>query len=415
MRPRNFLITVCSFLFLTTPSEAQEEKLTLEAALSRAFAGSPELRKTEARLESAQYTWRLETGLVSPEISYFREGMSREGNIPFEEQRIALTQTLESPLATRSRIRAARLDVEILEAEKEAFEKQLQAEVKSNYVEILYATRNMDLRKSQLDLAMELYNAVLTRQEAGMATGLDLLNAELQLAEARNDLDNTTRELHLARYNLFRSIGLPPEEQKYSITFSDTLFIRTGKIDQLYAMDKIEEQPQYLSARQELEKTILLEKSLRQDLLPSFYLSYYLQDYGTGWDQTGFEAGVQLPLWHGIEQKGKIRMVRAMQDHNNWNLEAIRLDMKREIEHAWHSYDEYRKMVERFQETIASSSQQLLELTLEAYRIGEIDLLNLLNAQQVYLTSRQRFLSALRQFYLQAVQLEKFLPDEIVY
>ena len=66
-------------------------------------------------------------------------------------------------------------------------------------------------------------------------------------------------------------------------------------------------------------------------------------------------------------------------------------------------------------ETIRSKAEKLQTLTLSAYRLGEIDLLNLINAQQIYLNSQQRYLSALRDYYIQLVELERFLDLELVY
>jgi cobalt-zinc-cadmium efflux system outer membrane protein len=44
-----------------------------------------------------------------------------------------------------------------------------------------------------------------------------------------------------------------------------------------------------------------------------------------------------------------------------------------------------------------------------------MDLLKLLNAQQIYLNSEQRYLSALRDYYLQLVALEIYLDKDLVY
>ena len=54
-------------------------------------------------------------------------------------------------------------------------------------------------------------------------------------------------------------------------------------------------------------------------------------------------------------------------------------------------------------------------MSLKAYQLGEIDVLNLLNAQRAQLQSQQRYLLALRDYYLQLVALEKYLNKELVY
>jgi cobalt-zinc-cadmium efflux system outer membrane protein len=58
---------------------------------------------------------------------------------------------------------------------------------------------------------------------------------------------------------------------------------------------------------------------------------------------------------------------------------------------------------------------QLQTMTIKAYQLGEIDLLTLLNAQQTYLTSEQRFLSSLRDYYIQLATLEKYIEKELVF
>lgn len=54
-------------------------------------------------------------------------------------------------------------------------------------------------------------------------------------------------------------------------------------------------------------------------------------------------------------------------------------------------------------------------MALRSYQLGEIDLLNLLNAQQTYIDSEQRYLGALRDYFLQLVALEKYMDKDLVY
>ena len=89
--------------------------------------------------------------------------------------------------------------------------------------------------------------------------------------------------------------------------------------------------------------------------------------------------------------------------------------MKKQIEYAWHNYEVSRNIVKRYNETMQNRAERLRDLSLKAYQLGEIDLLNLLNAQQMFLTSEQRYLVALRDYYLQLVSLEKFLDKELVF
>lgn len=69
-----------------------------------------------------------------------------------------------------------------------------------------------------------------------MGNGIDLVNAELKLEEAKNDLDQSEWILHKARYGLFYAMGLPVEDQKYTIAFSDTLSASNIEISQIFTL-----------------------------------------------------------------------------------------------------------------------------------------------------------------------------------
>ncbi|MBN1987452.1 MAG: TolC family protein, partial [Prolixibacteraceae bacterium] len=294
-------------------------------------------------------------------------------------------------------------------------ENEIKAEVKSYYVEVLYALYLQKSMQNQLRLAQELYNAVYTKFETGMANGIDLTNAELRLEEAKNDLDQTEWILHRARYGLFFAMGLPVEEQQYSIQFSDTLQASDIEISQIMTLAVQEKQPDFLASEHRLQAADFYIKEAKSNLLPDLRLNMYKQDYGSGYKFTGFEVGLRIPLWYPFEQKGKINTVLARKDEIRWQQEEIRLNTKRQIEYAWHNYSVSRSIIQRYNETLQEKAAHLQRLTLRAYQLGEVDLLNLLNAQQTYLSSEQRYLVALRDYYLQLVALEKYLEEDLVY
>jgi len=296
-----------------------------------------------------------------------------------------------------------------------ASENEIKAEVKSRYVDVVYALHLQKSRQNQLTLAQELYNAVYTKFETGMGNGIDLANAELRLEQAKNDLDQTEWILHQARYGLFYAMGLPVEEQKYSIQFLDTLQATDVEISQILTLSVQEKQPEFLSTKNQLLASDYFLKEARSNILPDIRLNLYAQDYGTGYDYKGFEVGLRIPIWYPFDQKGKINIALARHQEIEWKQQQIRLNMKKQIEYAWHDYSVSRSIIERYNSTMKGKADHLRTLSMRAYQLGEVDLLNLLNAQQTYLSSEERYLAALRDYYLQLVTLEKYLDKDLVY
>lgn len=407
------IVLLVLFCLCELPVPAQ--RLSIHEAVDQSIRNNAHINQMRSQLNQKKELWRIQSGVSSPEISYLREGMNSKGADPFQEQRFAISQSVDFPLTTSYRVKALRKEAEAMEFNIQAEERQVKAEVKKRYIEVLYALYLQKLRDQQLSLATELYNAVYTQFETGMGNGMDLTKAELQLAEANNDLDDARRILHLARYGLFNLMGLAPEEQKYSIEFEDTLKTIDVDISQIQALAVLTNLPAYKSSEKEMTASDYFLKETKSNILPDIRFTVYRQDYGTGYDFNGFEVGLSFPVWFPLEQKGHMLITKARKDEIHWKQEQIQLDMKKQIEHAWHSYEVSRSTIRRYDETIRSKAEKLQSLTLNAYRLGEVDLLNLINAQQIYLNSQQRYLLALRDFYMELVELEKFLEKDLVY
>jgi cobalt-zinc-cadmium efflux system outer membrane protein len=344
-----------------------------------------------------------------------KEGINNKAADPFQEQRWTLSQTVDFPLTTSYRLKAIREEVKSMDLNIRAEERIVKADVKTHYIEVLYALRLQKLREQQLKLANQLYSAVETQYKNGTGNEMDLTKAELQIAEANNDIDDARRQLHLARYGLFNLMGLSTEKQKYSIQFMDTLKSDDIEISQIQALAVLTDQPSYQSSMNEMEASNFFLKEAKSNLLPDIRFNLYTQDYGTGYNFNGFEVGLSFPVWFPFDQKGKIKMNLAQQDEIRWKQEEIKLDMKKQIEHAWHSYEVSRSTIRRYHETINLKAEKLLEQTMKAYQKGEVDLLNLIITQQMYLDIQVHYYAARSDFFTQLVELEKFLGKDLVY
>lgn len=407
------IVLVVFFAFRFSHADAQ--LLTIKDAVDQAIKNNAQINQMRSQLDQKKAEWRTQTGISAPEISYMKEGIDPKASQPFQEKRWTVSQSVDFPLTTSYRLKAIKQEQQAMEFGIQEEERKVKADVKTRYVEVMYALHLQRLRDQQLKLATELYNAVFTQFETGMGNGMDLTKAELQVAEANNDIDDARRELHLARYSLFNLMGLLPENQKYTIEFMDTLRSNDVEISQVTALSVLTDQPSYKSSLKELDAANYFLKEAHSNILPDIRFNLYKQDYGTGFNYNGFELGLSFPIWYPFEQKGKIRMNLARQDEIRWKQQEIRSGVKEQIEHAWHSYEVSRSTIKRYDETIRSKAEKLQSLTLNAYRLGEVDLLNLINAQQIYLNSQQRYLSALRDFYIRLVELERFLDRELVY
>lgn len=389
--------------------------LTFKEAVDIAIQRNPSIKQLAETINIKDAEYLTSFGLDSPVLSFATEGIDPNNNSSFAEKRWTIKQDITFPLKTYYGLSKISEEITSLKIHYTSLVRSLTATVKGNYVQIMFYLELKKLGRQQVDLSKELYDAVYSRVTAGISSELELLKAEIQLAQSKNDLDDLTLMLHKARYELFNTMGIDPEEQKYSIGFVDTLKYYDITFDQMEALEYLENQPEYLSLAAKLKAADYKISEAWSTFLPNINLNYFRHNYGTGFNYNGFEVGISIPLWFGLNQNGVIQTAKAEYRQVEWQQKEVLLEMKRKIENAWHGYETSRETIKRFESTITSKATELLSSTLEGYRIGEIDLLNLLDAQRTFLESRKRYFSALKDYYLQLIELEKYTGKELVY
>lgn len=375
---------------------------------------NPEINQLRELIEEKKGEKWSSTGLSDLNFSVMREGIDLGTNAGFDEKRWTLSQSIDFPLVTyfqRQRINAER---QALESKYDAELLELKKEIKSIYTELTYAREILHLRTQQLQLAEQLHNSTSVRFELGEASELDLMKTDIERAEAQNELEDARNAFHMARYGLFRSIGLDPDKQKYSIQFPDTLVYLPVVINQYEVLNSLENQPDYVANVKLQQAAAKQVKAAWSSFLPQIDFSYYWQNLGYNFDNYGYEVGFSIPLWFPFNQRGHIQTYKAVHRRTVWQKHSITLEMKKQIELAWHGFDHSKQIVERVHNLVRVKSRKLLELTFQGYEAGEIDLLSLLDVQRTYLNTEKRYWDALKDYYLRVIELEKFTNREFV-
>ena len=401
-------------LLLGNPDVAPApDTLGIREALALALRHHPQLQALRARQEALQGRRLQAYGIETPQLYFFREGIG--SGQAFAEQRWTLVERIDFPLVTYYRLQANGLESRALTAELEATTARIRADVKRAYTDVLYAQELVHLRQEEVALLEQLREAVRARVAAGLATDLEVARTEIQLADAQSRLETARRDFLQARYELFRAVGLDPEAQHYDIVFPDTLAYVTVEIPQEAVLARLDQLPELHSQQAQLQAARVNIRQARASLLPQLQLDVYPQDYGSGYRFVGFQIGISLPLGFLPGYRGRVREARALYEMRRWELEDLRLQLKKQAEQAWHGYETARIVVERYARQIRDRSRTLLHRLQRGYRLGEVSLIELLDAQRLVLESEQRYYEALRDYYHQLIELERFLGHELTF
>ena len=399
--------------FQTSSSDTTDlDNLSVNKALEIAYQHNPRVNQLKNRIEAQRQQQGLSWGIQNPELTYAREGIGEDS---FSEQRWVINQSLDFPLTSYYRYKGEKANTSSLERELEALKLQLKANVKSAYTLLAFAIESSNLASERVDLFSSLRDAAQARADLGESSEIDAMQADLQLTEAQNNREKTYRDIMEARYNLFEMIGLDEEQQRYEISFPDTLHYVAVDINQIEILQRLQDHPQLQQISKSQLAASYQTKAARSSYLPDLNLKYYRQEFGNGFDFNGFEVGISIPLWFGINQSNRVQQSKARYRVVEWQFQEEQLSIKKQAEQAWHGYETTKSNILRFRESIQAKSKELVDMTQKGYRLGELDLLTLLEAQRTYLRTQQAYYETLRDYYLRVIELEQYLQTDIIF
>lgn len=394
------------------PEQKRNRIVTIREAVRIALEQNPEILQAMERIRIFEAERGRSWGIERPEFYYLREGM-RAGS--FLETRWGLSQRFDFPLTGYYRSRSVNLEVSAGRQQLEWMRTRIRAEVKMAYTDLAWADHHLELARKEMELAVELVRIARIRLEAGETGELDLIQAEMEQEQARSRLSHAEDELRDARNELLRLMGVAPQEWAGQILFPDTLAYVEPALNREMLDRNLELVPGMRAAELQRDAGKEMIRAARSGYLPDLRLDLYRQNLGTGFQFSGIEVGISVPLWFLLEERSENRQARARFRQMQWQVDEIRLKLFEEAESAWNRYQNSRQRLLVFKERVEERSGLLLELTQQGYLAGEIDLLRVLEAQRTWLESRTLYYRTLRDYHHHLIELERFLPVEIVF
>lgn len=410
------ILTVVAALlisFQAQPSDTTDlNNLSVGKALEIAYMHNPRINQLQNQIEAQRQQESLSLGVQDPDLTYAKEGI---GDGAFSEQRWVVSQSFDFPLTGIYRFKGEKANTKSLDYQLQTLKLQIKVNVKKAYTRLAYAIESSHLARERVNLFTSVRDAARARADLGESSDIDAMQADLQLTEAQNSLERSFREVMNERYNLFEIIGLDEEQQTYDISFPDTLHYVDVSIEQDDVLNRLIDHPQMQQINEQKVAASYQTKAAKSSYLPDINLKYYRQDFGNGFNFNGFEVGFSVPLWFGINQSNNVQRSKASERVVEWQYIEEELSIKKQAEQAWHGYETSRANIDRFRSSIQEKSLDLVYMTQRGYRLGELDLLRLLEAQRTYLRTQQAYYETLRDYYLSVIELERYLQTDIIF
>ena len=311
----------------------------------------------------------------------------------------------------RQKILTAEYDDEINRAELRAGMLKVMAETKSAYYQVVRALQQIDVIERALVRDRELIRASEALFEAGRVSKVDVFSAEIRLSNDRARLASSRADLEVVQNELRRVLGLPVNVQ---IDVSDrTIPFRPVQIElDGWIGRAIENRPELMKIRKELEKSELAVRVSRNAVLPSLDIG---GAYQPGFDFASFNwragLGFRYPLGN-VAARSRLDQAELQRERvrREYTQQKRVIDLEvREVE------IRLRESVERLKNLTVQmeSARSKGEIARGRFEMGLANNLDITNADEELIRSESMLLQAIVDYATNIALLEARIAGPI--
>ena len=402
------------------------ENLVLTQLIDEALQNSPDTEKAWAEARAAAAAWAVARGEYYPSVDGIAEAKKSKfdassGLISFEQTTAELALSLDYLLldfgGRRAEIEEAKQALISANWTQNKAIQDVVFNVTSAYYNLIGNKSIVEADLENLEEAQTSLDAANLRLEVGLGTVPDVLQAQSSLAQAELDLVNDRGQVEISRGNLATAVGWGANEV-YEVEEVDEDFepaLLSENVDNLIeiAMQSRPDLAATLALVRQSEASI---KSARSAMLPSLSTSGTLSQLyvwsGDGFFEgdaeanTNYQFGLTLavPIFHGFALRNAVKEAEA-------DLEAARATLKIQeqevISDVWDGYYNFQTSVQALAaaKKLLASSLESYNASLERYRSGVGDIIELLNAQTTLATSRSEMVQARTDVFISYAEL----------
>jgi cobalt-zinc-cadmium efflux system outer membrane protein len=369
--------------------------LTRDAAIAAALANNPQL--DVAREQTAQARARLVQGVAIPDPAFSysldnQTGLLRLGSA--QQKNAAFGIAIPFPDKFRLRGKIGQADVHSAEYSYTGLRQQLAAITSASYDTLLVAHKHYDITATGRDLALDFLKKTQARFEGGTAARLDVIRAQVAVAQAENDLITTERDMQTASDALNRLIG---HELGTPIAAQDSLAVPPPipALDELVAA-ALQARPELAGlASQQMgaQATTTLAKEF---WLPDFTLAAQ-RDYGIDGTGAFFSAGIALPfpIFFWQHTKGEIAESQHRERELSASYRDLRAQISQDVRASYATANAALRQTIYIRDALLPSAREAYRVASVSYGLGGSSSLDVLDARRSLLDAETQYADAL--------------------
>lgn len=383
------------------PDPARSE--TLVEALSAAYRFSPRIDAERARLRASdEDVARAMSGyrptiFGSADVNYQRSNVGPPSRTFDNQPRgysIDFTQPIFTGFQTRNAVSESEANVRAAREILRTVEQDVLLDAVTAYMDVLRDQAIVRLNERNVRVLTKELNATQQRFSVGEVTRTDVAQARARRAGAVSSLDLARANLKTSRANFKQVIGHPASGLVTPTSYARGL---PGSVTEAIAIAR-QENPNVIQALYREQAASYTVARIRGELLPSVQFEANHSDrYGQGSGSTGFGVDenetttltgrLTVPFYQGGEVHARVRQAKHTHVSLIQEIEQARVTAEAAVVAAWSQLSAARAQLESDKVQVESNRIALAGVR-EEERVGQRDLLDVLNAEQEFVNSQ---------------------------
>jgi cobalt-zinc-cadmium efflux system outer membrane protein len=338
-----------------------------------------------------------------------------------EERSVSIGVNQEVPLNNKLRLRreSGQREAEIQQRQRDNAARLLRDEVATLALDYLLTSKRLELAKNLEMLNQDLVSIAGERFKAGDIPELELNLAKVELVRAENRLLEVDRERIPLRIKIASLTGLNESD----ITLSDSLSAqKVSPVTQEIVKQALASRPDLLALSSERDKAETENRLAEAEALPNLTAGLFAQwqrsltEVGgmssTSSDtQLGLRLSMPIPVFDR-NQNGQAA-ARSRRDAADSRRLAMERSITAEVEATASRLSSSERILALFEKGIIPQLKENLNLTQEAYRIGEVGILSVIEEQKKFFEVNDGYLSAQHSRSVALIKLETAVARDL--
>ena len=303
---------------------------------------------------------------------------------------VGLSQALPFPGKLSAAEKVSEKNVEITESEIKDAENEVRKNVEQSYYELRFIRKQIQIENKNKELLKSILEVVKTKYSVSAASQQNILKVDLEITNI-NDKIEDLKGKEASQLAILKSILFYDSNQQIKTdSIFNVVYIKYNSI-QLDSVAKINRP--FLEGLELAKQKSVLQKDLAEyDFYPNFNLTFqYSQRDRIAKTNTPLDdfltvlVGVSLPLNYGGKTSAKVEEMESLKQVYQEQYSQAQQILQSKFGSAVAQLNSLRNRIKLNEEGLTTQSNQNLKSALSSYQVGQIDFINVIDAQnQLY-------------------------------